>query len=791
MQAEDMATNIRRISILPIVLTVVALAVGVLSVPRSTDAAESSRARLETILDIKRLAGSGFSWIMAEGYDPRLSTRPGWDTLTRAKWDELGYAFSGQGPVLQQAGGGAALVPFREAAPAFSRNILVTRDFSQSPYQTEPHVAVNPNDPDHLIVGVIDYGSPSIGTYVSFDGGQTWDGPRQVPYLRDDLAAAGDPVVAFDRDGNVHAISISVGVEEFSVGPFVFEAQVSSISIGSSNDGGLSWGQPVSTATAGVETDLALDQLGRTRGEVRVAFLDKPWMAVGPHPANRGEDMIYVTYTDFTIVTEILYIGDLPTFGLTEVLTTIMLVRSEDGGRTWTDPIKVSPTVRRASSDVPEAGAGVTEGLKRIVQGSYPVVANDGTVYVTWMDTTDDDSQEGKAEIYLARSEDGGETFEKPIRASVFQEPGFRPKTAFFRYWGSAFPRAAVGPGDEVYIVYTGLSTTKPTDDGDNYFVRSLDRGQTWSVPQTLGGDETDRLQFFPAIATDPNGVIHVMWGDMRDDPAGLRYHIYYTKSDDRGQTWGFEHPETNIREPDTRITDFGSNSNRGFPFGLFIGDYFGMAATEDEVYSVWADTRLGEFGLPNQKIAFARSKAITSSEVFLSPGAGPGGQEVTIQGFNFQPNLNVFIQVGGVLVATDRTNSEGRFTNRLFMPVSGEGAQEVLVFDESGNVAPASFFTEFGFGNVRDVQQSLESTIDDLSGRLDSLDRLADVDLSVVQTRVEQAAALLEEQAQRDDDGGSNSLAIAALAVGGIGLLAAAVALFITTLQLRRREPV
>ena len=786
-----MATNIRRISILPIVLSAtvlvaVALSIGGLFAPRAADAAESPRARLETILDIKRLAGSGFAWVMAEGYDPRLSTRPGWDTLTRAKWEELGDAFSGKGPTLQQAGG-AGLVPFREAAPAFSRNILVTRDLSQSPFQTEPHVAVNPNDPDHLIVGVIDYGSPSIGTYVSFDGGQTWEGPRQVPYLRDDLAAAGDPVMGFDRDGNVHAISISVGIEEFTVGPFVFEAQVSSISIGSSNDGGISWAQPVSTAKAEVETDLSLDQFGLTRGEVKVSFLDKPWLAVGPNPSNRGKDMLYVTYTDFTIVTEILYIGDLPTFGLTEVLTTIRLVRSEDGGKTWSEPIDVSPTVRRASSDVPAAGEGVTEGLKRIVQGSYPVVARDGTAYVAWMDTTDDDSQEGKAEIYLARSEDGGQTFDKPIRASVFQEPGFRPKTAFFRYWGSAFPRAAVGPNDEVYIVYTGLSTTKPTDDGDTYFVRSLDRGQTWSIPQTLGGDETDRLQFFPAITTDPNGNIHVMWGDMRDDPTGIRYHIYYTRSDDRGETWGFEHPQSGIRAPDTRMTDFGSNSNQGFPFGLFIGDYFGIAATEEEVYSVWADTRLGEFGGPNQKIAFARSRAITSSEVFLSPGAGPGGQEVTIQGFNFQPDLNVFIQVGGVIVATDRTNSEGRFTNRLFMPVSGEGAQEVLVFDESGNVAPASFFTEFGFGNVRDVQQSLEATVGELSGKIDTL---AVSDLALLQTRLERTTTLLEQQAEGNGNNGSNSLAIVALAVGGIGLLAAAVALFITTLQLRKREP-
>ena len=785
-----MTTNIRLISLMPIIvviatLVVVAVSVGGLVTPRAASAVEV-KARLETILDVKRQAASGFTWLMAEGFDPRLATRPGWDLLTRAKWRELGDSSAGGGAILQQAGG-AGLVPFREAAPAFSRNILITRDLGQSPFQTEPHLAVNPKDPDHLVVGVIDYGSPSIGTYTSFDGGQTWEGPRQVPYLRDDLAAAGDPVVAFDREGNVHAIYISIGIEEFAVGPFVFETEISSIGLGTSQDGGATWGKSVSTAKSGVSTELSLDQFGRSRGAINISFLDKPWLAVGSHPLNPDREMLYVTYTDFTIVVEILYIGDLPTFGLTEVLTTIKLVRSEDGGKTWSDPLDISPTVRRASSDVPAAGEGVAEGLKRIVQGSYPVVASDGTAYVAWMDTTDDDSQEGKGEIYIARSVDAGKTFTRPIRASLFQEPGFRPKTAFFRYWGGAFPRAAAGPGDEVYITYMGLNTTKPTDDGDIYFLRSLDRGETWSLPQSLGGDETDRLQFFPAIATDPNGGLHVMWGDMRDDPSGLRYHIYYTRSEDKGETWGFEHPQSGVRAPDTRMTDFSSNSNKGFPFGLFLGDYFAIAATEDDVYSVWADTRLGEFGGPNQKIGFARRSAITSSEVFLSPGAGPGGQQVTIQGFNFQPDMFVFIQVGGVIVATDRTNAEGRFTNQLFMPVAGEGAQEVLVFDESGNVATGSFFTEFGFGNVRDLQLSLEGSVEQLTGKVDSL---AAIDLTQLQTELGQARVLLEQQALKaDEDQGTNVLIVIALVVGGIGLLAAAAALFITAFQLRRRE--
>ncbi|MGD9712680.1 MAG: hypothetical protein AB7V46_11500 [Thermomicrobiales bacterium] len=54
-------------------------------------------------------------------------------------------------------GGSAQQVPFRNPAPAFSRNLLISRNFGYSPFQTEPHIAVNPLDPDHIVAALIDY----------------------------------------------------------------------------------------------------------------------------------------------------------------------------------------------------------------------------------------------------------------------------------------------------------------------------------------------------------------------------------------------------------------------------------------------------------------------------------------------------------------------------------------------------------------------------------------------------------------------------------------------------------
>ena len=112
---------------------------------------------------------SGQAWLMAEGLDPGQGGMPAFDPYTGTDL--------GSGGNRTQAAGAGAPVPFREPGPAFSRNILVTRDFGSSPFQTEPHIEANPGDPEHLVLGVIDYAFPAMSSYVSFDGGERWEGP--------------------------------------------------------------------------------------------------------------------------------------------------------------------------------------------------------------------------------------------------------------------------------------------------------------------------------------------------------------------------------------------------------------------------------------------------------------------------------------------------------------------------------------------------------------------------------------------------------------------------------------
>ena len=665
---------------------------------------------------------SGRTWLLLNNADPRLAS------ASKGESEGGGGSDPGDQRNLAAAGGSTAsprtqaaggfLVPFRNPAPAFSRDILITRDYSDFPVQTEPHLAVDPTDPDHVVVGTIDYNSPGPTAYTTYDGGVTWEGPSPLGYLEEDFGSGGDPVVAFDHKGNAYMTSISMGVEEFSIGPEFTSSVVTSIAVSRSKDGGATWPQLVSTARSKVTiAGQSIDPQGRLRGSVQIGFLDKPWISVGKNPAKPDQESLYVAYVEFITFYDIIYTGELPITLPREVATTIKLVRSDDQGVTWTDPVSVSPTVRRAYGETEGGNLPGQENGDRTLQGPATEVAPDGTLYVAWIDSTDDGTMKELAEEDVSRSTDGGKTWSTPVVAAVVNELSFSPRTEFFRYWAAGFPKLSSGPNGELYLVYTAKPSEKPSDDGDIYFLKSTDKGATWSKPVRLNDDQGDALQFFPDVSTGPDGTIHVMWADTRDDPMKVRYNIYYTRSTDGGKTWGFVDKTLGYSAKDTRVTDFGSNPNRGFPGGQFIGDYMGIAATQGDVYMVWPDTRLAEFGGVNQKIGFARLRAIKAPDIFLSPSSGAGGQAVTVQGFNFQPQMNIVIQLQDAVIASARTNADGRFTASIYMPVTGEGAQTLNVYDESGNFASSSYYTEFGFGTIQKMYQQLLDAVNKLGG--------------------------------------------------------------------------
>lgn len=626
-------------------------------------------------------------------------------------------------------------VPFRNPAPAFSRNLVVSRAVGNYPTSTEPHIAADPKDPNHLVMGVIDFNLPSIAIYVSFDGGQTWDGPHQPRYFREDYRVGGDPVIGFDRDGNVYASFLSIGIQEFQIGNLLSATEVSTVVVSKSTDGGLTWRDGAPASRSQVTTVSNIDSAGKERGIITAGFLDKEWMGIGRSAVDPSKDAIYATYTDFESSYTVIYSGDLPYLVPIATETTIRMVKSEDGGVTWSQPVAVSPTARYAQSysggiggasgqfgllappakpaahkatsadGTSQVEQATTSALRpqRFVQGSQPKVLSDGTVVVAWYDSTDDGPDQGLQLISVARSTDGGRTFGDPIQAVAGREWHSPTRTVQLRLDGSKFPQVAVGPKDEIYIAYAAEPIDKPKDDGDIYLVGSFDKGLTWDQPVRVNKDDKGTLQFLPAVSVDPNGVVGVMWGDTRDDPDEIRYNVYFTQSQDKGKTFGFTLPGQNFTAPDSRVSDFPSNSNRVCGrCAPQVGDYWAMASNEKGFYLVWGDTRLGEFGGFNTQIAFARTAAIPSPSLFLNPPSGTAGRIVDIQGHGFQPQSNILLLVSGVVVANPRTNEKGEFTTSIYMPLTGEGPTSISAFDETGNAATASFYTQFGFDTLQ-----------------------------------------------------------------------------------------
>lgn len=590
-------------------------------------------------------------------------------------------------------------LPYRVPSPKFSRNLLISLDVSRIPYQAETSIAVNPRNPENIVIGMNDYGVYSPSAYASLDGGETWIGPHAMtPLLKDDYGS--DVSLAFDREGRVYFAYMSIGFKFIVVNRIVFGDEKASIVVSRSDDGGFTWSLP---------RIAALGDIYALENHVIILFLDRPRITIGPDPEDPKRDRIYVTYTEFALSYPI--IPEYPYVLAPTVSTTIKLVYSTDGGETWSYPKAVSPTYSHI----------LGEERRRIVQGSNPKVGRDGTLYVAYYDSMDEGPWDGLFAPSIVKSLDGGKTFTKPVHVDYLPEMDYELPPTLFRAWVSMMPQIDIGPNKEIYLVVGA----KP-DDSDIFFYRSLDGGETWSIAKKINDDRTSRDQFIPAISVSPNGTIHVSWADRRDDPKDIEYHIYYTKSGDRGDTW----------MENVRVTDYPSNPNYGLY--LYIGDYFSIYATDEDVYVSWTDTRLGSRGSPNMKIGFARTKHIPLPSILISPSSGFGGQEVTIVGENFIPDGEVYLRVGDAFISVVRTDKEGKFQSKIFMPILGEGPYKIEAIDLSGNRAETYFYSEVGLDTLRKEILSISMEYNEI------LDKIKNVNASSIET--DSSKELLEE---------------------------------------------
>jgi hypothetical protein len=429
------------------------------------------------------------------------------------------------------------------------------------------------------------------------------------------------------------------------------------------------------------------------------AFYDKPWIAVGPDPSNPSRDIIYITYTEFK--------------GYFQVNLSIKLIRSRDGGRTFEGPFNVSWEGRYPDT---------------LLQWSYPVVDSTGTLYVSFYGLKTERGAFGERVvqgIWVTRSLDGGVTFSEPVLAAETRWwfPGYSGTYGF--RWIVPTPATAVGPDGSIYIAYEDSpSGPEGPDMGDIYLVLSRDGGRTWSKPKRINDDQGYATQFFPVIAVrKSDGSIHIAWGDKRLDPSGVGYDIYYTYSRDGGETFA-----KNIR-----VTDITINPMYGIPF--FIGDYFGIAVSDDNVYIVWTDSRRGSLAFVpgayrnaalNQDIYIAFISGRGSPSIDIAPQSLEAGYSgiIEIRGRGMPREARFGVAVGDMIlnkeIITDQDGSfrayidlsslpPGNITINIFDPTTG-----LIIASKSISIAPNTVLQSIssqistGFSNISSMLAAL-----------------------------------------------------------------------------------
>jgi len=290
-------------------------------------------------------------------------------------------------------------------------------------------------------------------------------------------------------------------------------------------------------------------------------FVDKPLLAADVGVSSPFRGTLYLSYS---------------VLGATD--TRIVVVVSRDGGVTWTGPATVSRVAPFPSDEV---------------QGSLPLVASDGTVYVLYADYR---LNTGPLAIKIIASKDGGRSWSAPADVAAGLpspgahyylrngDPGFG-STPYAGLVGNSFPTAAVAPDGTLTVAWTDFPNGFCVNVGGSIACTNADvrvsvlksGGKTWTAPTKVSDETNATDQFLPWLAAHPNGTVSVIWLDRRLDAGNVNYNAFYTNTSD-GSTFL---PNVQVSSATSLV---GTASK--------IGEYPGLAVTPDGLIAAWPDLR-------------------------------------------------------------------------------------------------------------------------------------------------------------------------------------------------------
>ena len=176
--------------------------------------------------------------------------------------------------------------------------------------------------------------------------------------------------------------------------------------------------------------------------------------------------------------------------------------RSNDGGVTWSENVKINDDSDSADHVNPTLAAG-----------------SSGRIYLVWQDNRRSGSAD--FDVYFARSPDGGTTWLPNVELDVHSGAA-----------ASNWPAIATGPSQQVYVAWHDSRR----GNWDIYFTRSTNEGGTWDANVRLNDDSGAADQFMPALAVGPDGTVYATWQDYRRNSSSP--DIYLSRSLSEGASW-------------------------------------------------------------------------------------------------------------------------------------------------------------------------------------------------------------------------------------------------------------
>ncbi len=389
---------------------------------------------------------------------------------------------------------------------------------------SEPHLAVHPADPTRLLATVFStalaeavpemHASARCSTFASRDGGATWTRHEFA------LPHCGDPQVAILPDGQ----TVFAALADF---PGIVPARGTWLIVYHSNDGGMSWDdRPTLIGHGHDHPAIAVDLSSERR---------KGWIYITTHYEWRD--------------------------GNGQLVSTVFVARSRDGGRTFDRPTEVPAT---SLHDF----------------GEMPVILSDGTVVASFVEDTWSSPYFANRRAWVMRSTDGATTFSQPSLANdgCGPPPGFQ--------LSALAVDTSDGPlRDRLYFA------CRQSGGGSVVVTSSADRGTTWNRPGVVVGSspvDADARRVM-SIAVNSKGVLGVLIVERRLKARDGCLEASFAASLDGGAT--FTAPaRVSVSSCGDSMVD--TIATRMFPT---YGDYFGLVTTPDGRFRVmWPEMRAG-----------------------------------------------------------------------------------------------------------------------------------------------------------------------------------------------------